>query len=96
MRPAMHSTLKHRALSLLSVLVLGGCASYGPAYEPYQTGDYYDQYNPAYSSYPDHPGYYGYPYQPGYYGYQGFYGPSLYFGTSRGSGGIGVGTTFGW
>ena len=89
----MRSKVKHRALWSLFVLVLGGCASYGPADEPYQSGNYYDQYSPAYSSYPD---YYDYPYQPGTYGYPGFYGSSLYFGTSRGSGGIGVGTTFGW
>lgn len=112
MKTCMSRAMKQSPLSLLFALALGGCASYGPPNEPYQSGNYYDQYSPAYSYYPGQSGYYdpyqqgyyGYPYQPGYYGnqpgyygYPGFFSPSLFFGaSSRGGGGIGVGATFGW
>lgn len=81
------------SLSLAWACILAGCAFYGPAYEPYQSGDYYDQYSPAYDYYPWQA---GYPYAGGGYGYPAVIVPSIRFGVSGGSGGVGVGTSFGW
>lgn len=102
----MKKTANSFATTILAVCVLSGCVTYGPAGapgDPYQTGNYYDQYSPAYGYYPGQEGYspygyYGYPYPPGYYGAPAIFGPSIYFGFGSwsGSSGVGVGTTFGF
>ena len=93
MKTPMRKAANSSFLAIAAACVLGGCVAYGPVGAPYQSGDYYDQYSPAYNYYPGQP---GYPYATVYYGYPVIFGPSIYFGTYGGSGGIGVGTTFGW
>lgn len=99
----MKTTVNSSATAILAACLLSGCVIYGPTGDPYQTGNYYDQYSPAYGYYPGQTdyypyGYYGYPYYPGYYGAPAIFGPSIYFGfgSSSGSSGVGVGTTFGF